>query len=96
LSGGASIPEPEFADVTVFDASRPHVDRAKIMIPVDIDQIVQTDRAAALEWRLRLRRDLQTAFGAGLAITGFAANVDPDRGLSAYLVERTSFEEEES
>jgi predicted GNAT superfamily acetyltransferase len=88
LRSDSPPPDIDLAAINQFDAERPDVDRATIMIPTDIDQIVQSDPATALEWRLRLRRDLQTAFGAGLAITDFAPNVDREHGLSAYIVER--------
>ncbi len=78
----------DLAELDQFDAERPDVDRATIMIPTDIDQIVQSDPANALKWRLSLRRDLQAAFGAGLAITDFVPHLDRERGLSAYFVER--------
>ncbi len=41
-------------------------------IPDDIDQLLATDRQAALAWRLHLRHTLEAAFADGWAITGFA------------------------
>ncbi|MFL5758243.1 MAG: hypothetical protein ACJ789_00815 [Thermomicrobiales bacterium] len=82
--------EIEPAAAAVFDARRPEVERALIPIPKNIDTIVKSDRAAARAWRMRLRGELQVAFAAGLAITGFVSDVDPGQELAAYVVERTT------
>jgi predicted GNAT superfamily acetyltransferase len=78
----------DIAEMAKFDASKPDIAQSLIFIPNDIDRIMASDQAAALEWRLRLRRQLQAAFAAGLAITGLVPGADPQQGLAAYIVER--------
>jgi predicted GNAT superfamily acetyltransferase len=80
----------DLAGVDRFDAKKLEVERALIHIPKDIDRVLADDPPAALEWRLRLRNQLPRAFAAGLAITGFAPDADPERELAAYLIERKS------
>jgi predicted GNAT superfamily acetyltransferase len=82
---------PHIADVAElerFDATQTEITRSLVFIPNDIDRIMASDQNAALEWRLRLRRELQTAFAAGLAITGLVPDADPQHELAAYIVER--------
>jgi predicted GNAT superfamily acetyltransferase len=82
---------PRFSDVAElekFDAGKPDITRSLIFIPNDIDQIMASDQAAALKWRLRLRHELQAAFAAGLAITGLVPDADLQQGLAAYVLER--------
>jgi predicted GNAT superfamily acetyltransferase len=76
------------AELEEFDAGNPDIARSLIFIPNDIDRIMASDQAAALAWRLRLRRELQAAFAAGLAITGLVPDADPQHELAAYIVER--------
>jgi predicted GNAT superfamily acetyltransferase len=80
----------ELAGVDRFDEANPDIERALIHIPKNIDRILAEDPPAALDWRLRLRHQLPLAFAAGLAITGFVPDADPDHELAAYLVERKS------
>lgn len=54
-----------------------------VSIPQDFARLVQTDPAAALSERLRVREALETAFADGLHIAGF------DRAQNAYLLSRT-------
>jgi predicted GNAT superfamily acetyltransferase len=75
--GGAPIYDPAI-----------NPDRALVLIPSDIDAVLASDPAAALEWRLRLRETLQGVFAAGYRIVGFVSGIDRDRGLSAYVIER--------
>lgn len=43
----------------------------RIAIPADVDGLMKADLPAALEARLRVRRDMTDAFAKGLRITGF-------------------------
>lgn len=77
-------------DTTGLDPFHPRngADRALVYVPTDIDQIMTTDRNAALRWRLTLREALQTAFEDGYVIRGFVPGVADQGELSAYLIER--------
>jgi predicted GNAT superfamily acetyltransferase len=80
----------DFSGVAPFDVNKPDHAPALILIPHDIDQVRAQDPAAALDWRLRLRHELQAAFAAGLAITGFVSGIDAEQELSALVIERRS------
>ena len=48
----------------------------------DIDRLVKTDPGMALDWRLRVREQLQAAFAAGFVLDGFRpAQGDTDPAL---------------
>ncbi len=52
-----------------------------VAIPPEIDELVQRDPAAALEWRLTVRDALESAFGDGLVVGGFARTPTGDPAL---------------
>ena len=78
----------DVADLDRFDPQRPGIERALVHLPGAIDELLERDPAEALRWRLSLRDALQRAFAAGYAITGFVPAIDPERGVSAYVVSR--------
>ncbi|MDD8022553.1 MAG: GNAT family N-acetyltransferase [Paracoccaceae bacterium] len=61
-------------------AVTPGSGQAWLEIPQDLDALLATDRAAALDARLRVRAALQSAFAAGQGIVGF------DRARHSYLL----------
>jgi predicted GNAT superfamily acetyltransferase len=75
-------------DLLHFSPERRDVERALIYLPNDVDKLLAEDANAVLRWRLALRETLPLAFDAGYAITGFVRDVDPERGLSAYVISR--------
>lgn len=62
-------------------------DRARVSIPTDIQMLKQADPARALEWRRRVRGQLEDYFSQGYWITGFRRG--PETG--DYLLEREPF-----
>lgn len=56
---------------------------ASVEVPFDIDQLKQTDMAAAREWQLSVRSGFQTLLAEGLYCAGF--EVGRDGGHSRYL-----------
>ena len=56
-------------------------DAREIPLPDDIVELRATDRPAAAAWRVSLREELQSAFGAGYAIVGVSAS-------GGYVLER--------
>jgi predicted GNAT superfamily acetyltransferase len=54
-----------------------------VELPEDIVAVRAADPAAGLQWRLKVRKDLQAAFADGYRIIGVA-----DHG--GYVLERTS------
>jgi chorismate synthase len=73
-----------------FSPDRPDTEQALVYLPSDIDRLLAEDQNAALRWRLTLRETLPLAFAHGFAITGFVRDVDPEQGISAYLLTRTT------
>lgn len=59
--------------------------RVTVAIPADIDRVVASDPAAALDWRMRVREQLQAAFAGGYRVDGFVAML-PGRDDAAALV----------
>ena len=83
------VPPRSVQDVAGLDHFHPKdgARQALIYVPADIDQILATDRDAALRWRLMLREALQTAFEDGYVVRGFVPGVADQGELSAYLIE---------
>ncbi|MCS7072132.1 MAG: hypothetical protein NZM00_11540, partial [Anaerolinea sp.] len=55
-----------------------------VEIPANIHALTHTDRNAAAEWRLALRRTLQSAFARGYSAVDFV----PTQRSGAYVLER--------
>ena len=77
-------------DLLNFSPARPEAERALVYLPSDVDKLLAEDANAVLRWRLALRETLPLAFEAGYAITGLVRDVDPERGLSAYVISKRS------
>jgi predicted GNAT superfamily acetyltransferase len=75
------------ADVPEFKSGI-EADVVLIEIPNDIDAVLASDQARALEWRMAVRSTLPVALGEGFQVTGFLADVDTSRGVSALLLTR--------
>ncbi|MDP9364243.1 MAG: hypothetical protein M3Q10_08465 [Chloroflexota bacterium] len=88
LLGRARPTDPaDVADLPRF-APGLAVPRALVPLPADVDRLLADDPSGVLQWRLALRSDLTAAFGAGFAVTGFAA--DRERQQAWYVIERRS------
>jgi predicted GNAT superfamily acetyltransferase len=64
------------------------LDRARIAVPSNIDDLVAREPTRAREWRFWLRARLESAFSDGYVVTGFAGR----RGAaeSSYLIDRVA------
>ena len=64
---------------------------ARVDIPADIDALLADDLAGALDWRMRVREALISAFGEGFVITGFQS-AEPDQPPALVLERQQSSE----
>jgi predicted GNAT superfamily acetyltransferase len=68
----------------------PQASVAAISLPEHIDDLVQVDPAAALDWRLRVRGSLEPALAMGYVVAGFRTTAEGPallvvRGFDRYL-----------
>ena len=66
----------------------PTADRLLIELPTDIDHLLASDFAAALDWRERVRTALEMAFAAGYAITDAVFERGARPGKAFYVLDR--------
>ncbi|MGM7667771.1 GNAT family N-acetyltransferase [Microbacterium sp. A93] len=76
FGGGDAGDESDRLDVrwALADIAKPPADgavEATLEIPADVEKMRETDPAAAHEWRLRLRGEMEELLGRGLRIAGF-------------------------
>jgi len=70
----------------------PTADRLLVELPADIDHLLASDFAAALDWRDRVRTTLETTFAAGYAITDAVFERGAGQGRAFYVLERTGWQ----
>lgn len=75
-------------DLLHFSPDRRDAERALVFLPSNVDTLLAEDANAVLRWRLALRDTLPLAFESGYAITGFVRDLDPEQGLSAYVLSK--------
>lgn len=76
FGGGDAGDESDRLDVewALADIAKPPADDAVVetlAIPADIEALRESDPAAAHEWRLRLRAQMEGLLGSGLRIAGY-------------------------
>jgi chorismate synthase len=85
------LPEPsdtESASLPFFTDHRSDPVAVLIAIPSDIDHVVQTDPASALQWRMEVRHQLESAFASGYIVTGFVRHPQERPDVSALVLTR--------
>jgi chorismate synthase len=83
------LPEPsdsESASLPFFTGQRSDPDAVLIAIPSDIDHVVQTDPASALQWRVNVRHQIESAFASGYIVTGFVRHPKERPDASALVL----------